>query len=134
MPLKIRVGMAVILWLGAMISVILIGARILLFEIADSIGTLWIHTNSLISLVSSLIVCLMELVLTSATDGKSRGGTIVCSCLLLALFTLVFAYDAVGSWFLYASATCLFWNLLLWQASRVRSQRPSVPKQSVTST
>jgi hypothetical protein len=123
MPVKIRVGVAAVMWAGAMISVFLIGARVLTFEIADSVGTSWVHTNSIVSLSASLSVCLIELVLTAATHGKSRGGTIVCSCLLVALWAIVVWCDARGSWFIFVLVTSMFWNLLLlWKASYCQSE------------
>lgn len=121
MPLRIRVVTAAIFWAGAFISVFLIGAWILTFEIADSVGTSWIHRNSLVSLGAGLVVCLMELVLTAATDGRSRSGTINCSCLLTGLWALLFCCDTVGCWFVIVSAISMIWNVLLfWQADRAR--------------
>ena len=116
MPLRIRVAVAVIFLAGALLSVFLTAAAFLTIEIADGIGTSdksWTHTNSVVSLCASFIACMIELTLTTATDGRSRVGTIACSCLLVALCAHLFLHHAVGAWFIFVLAMCMLWNLLL---------------------
>ena len=113
MPLRIRVAVAVIFLAGALLSVFLIAAALLTIEIADGNRTSWTHTNSVASHCASFIACMIEITLTTATDERSRVGTIACSCLLVALCGYLLLHHTVGSWFIFVLAMCMSWNLLL---------------------
>lgn len=113
MPLKIRVAVAVIFWAGALLSVILIAANLLTIEIADGLCPSWTHTNSIASLGASFVACLIELTLTATTVGRSRVGSITCSCLMVAMCALLVLQHTIGSWFIAVLAVSLLWNLLL---------------------
>lgn len=115
MPFRIRLTIAVLLWAGALFSVLLIGFDLFTIVTADNIGTSWIHMDSLASLCASLLMCLIELILTVTTDERSRVGTIVCSCVVVSLFALLLLANAVGPWLIFLSVMSLLWNLLLLQ-------------------
>lgn len=113
MPFRIRVAAAVIIWLVAMFFVLLIWKRVMTLDVLELLDKQLRKDNPVMSLGAIVVVCLIELVLTSATDGESRGGTVFCSGLLVAFCAVVFLYDFGGPWFLCVTATGLFWNLLL---------------------
>lgn len=113
MPFRIRLAVAVLLLSGALFSVLLIGSDLLTIVAADTIGTSWIHRDSLASFCASLIVCLIEFTLTVTTDERSRVGTFICSCVVVSLFALLLLANAVGPWLIFLSAMSLLWNVLL---------------------
>lgn len=103
-----------------------IGLDLLTIVTSDTIGTSWIHGDSLASLCACLVVCLVEFTLTVTTDERSRVGTIVCSCVVVSLFALLLLVNAIGPWLVFLSVISLLWNgLLLRQATFGDCERKS---------
>ena len=110
-------SVSIALLLMAGVSVAMLGTGLLSFEIADTIGSTWIHRNSLISLAFSVITCCVELVVTAMSyERVSKSLVLGWSAAICSAYGIMWIFNCDGAWAAVVCIACMVWNCALFVA------------------